>query len=242
MKADPMVIQEPRDPKRKKPPKLPAAQGRKHIEGHMNERDNIKDGTGRRVRRTSCGSWKGLPGGGSIRIVNVYEQSPPRPAHKVAMAGDMKAHSIAWNGRAAYQRNNQFWEELIETHSLTLLNAEAPTRQADSAECHSIITWSRGGASWATPSGQPPNQTTRSSFGNSQEHPGSNDRLGPERFQDGGRSRGGEELYHKDYEKPDIPAPPEAALIARQNDANNPLRAVFGESPVRYMHAKEPIQ
>jgi len=83
----------------------------------------------------------------------------PRPAQQadwaaimdalsVIVVGDMNAHSRIWNGRAAYQLNDTFWEDLIETHGLTIHNSEEATRSGANAEYHSIIdlTLTKGNA------------------------------------------------------------------------------------------------
>ena len=60
-------------------------------------------------------------------------------APRVTVASDMNAHSRMWNGRAAYQHNDTFWGDLVETHGLTIHNSEEVTRSGANAECHSII-------------------------------------------------------------------------------------------------------
>ena len=60
-------------------------------------------------------------------------------APRVIVAGDMNAHNRMWNGRAAYQRKDVFWEDLIEPHDLTTHNSEEATRSGAKVECHSII-------------------------------------------------------------------------------------------------------
>jgi len=67
-------------------------------------------------------------------------------APRVIVAGDMNAHNRMWNGRAAYQRKDVFWEDLIEPHDLTTRNSEEATRSGANVECHPIIglTLSKG--------------------------------------------------------------------------------------------------
>ena len=60
-------------------------------------------------------------------------------APRIIIAGDMNAYSRMWNGRAAYQRNDTFWEDLIRVHGLTIHNSEEATRSGANTECHSII-------------------------------------------------------------------------------------------------------
>jgi len=38
-------------------------------------------------------------------------------APRIIIAGDMNAHSRVWDGRAAYQRNDTFWEDQIQAHA-----------------------------------------------------------------------------------------------------------------------------
>ena len=75
-------------------------------------------------------------------MVNVYDRNlqawrNPRAAHqanwpeimsapRVIVAGDMNAHSPMWNGRAVALRNRAFWENLIETHGMTIYNSKKP--------------------------------------------------------------------------------------------------------------------
>jgi len=43
------------------------------------------------------------------------------------------------NGRAAYKRNDTFWEDIIQAHGFTIHNSEKATRSGVNAECHSIV-------------------------------------------------------------------------------------------------------
>ena len=60
-------------------------------------------------------------------------------APRIIIAGDMNVHSRVWSGRAAYQRNDTFWEDMIQAHGPTIHNSEEATRSGENAVCHSII-------------------------------------------------------------------------------------------------------
>jgi len=68
----------------------------------------------------------------------VVEVVPPG-GEAIAIAGDMNAHSKLWNTRSARNRNNVFWERLIEAEDLFIWNTEEETRMGPGAALHSII-------------------------------------------------------------------------------------------------------
>lgn len=88
-----------------------------------------------------------------LRIINAYFQKVgregrARPAEeaewddllseKCIVAGDFNAHSPVWNPRCERRRDHQFLEDLIDTHSLTILNDERASRPSGGTS-HSII-------------------------------------------------------------------------------------------------------